>query len=86
MLTLDEAIQRMTSLPAQVFSFKDRGAIRTGAIADIVIFDPAKIVDRATYENPHQLAAGVIAVLVNGQVAWKDGKGTGVRAGVVLRK
>ncbi len=85
-LTLDDAIMRMTSLPASVFGFKDRGSIRVGAIADIAIFDAATIVDRATYENPHQLATGVSAVLVNGRVEWKDGKGTGVRAGIVLRK
>ena len=85
-LTLDQAIVSMTSLPAEVFGLKDRGVIRVGAVADIAVFDPAKIVDRATYEHPHQLATGMSFVLVNGQVAWKDGKGTGARAGVVLRK
>ncbi|MEI6246455.1 MAG: amidohydrolase family protein, partial [Acidobacteriota bacterium] len=85
-ITLEQAILSMTSLPARVFGFTDRGSIRTGAIADIAIFDPAKIVDRATYDNPHQLATGVSAVIVNGQIAWKDGKGTGARAGQVLRK
>ena len=48
-------------------------------------FDPAKIQDRATYDNPHQLATGMTHVIVNGKVAWRDGRGTGVRAGVVLR-
>ena len=85
-ITLDQAILSMTSLSARVFGFTDRGSIRTGAIADIAIFDSAKIVDRATYDNPHQLATGVSAVIVNGQVAWKDGKGTGARAGQVLNK
>jgi N-acyl-D-aspartate/D-glutamate deacylase len=85
-ITLEQAIVSMTSLPAAVFGFKDRGQIRAGAIADIAIFDPAKVADRATYENPHQLATGMSWVIVNGQVAWKDGKGTGVRAGQVLRK
>lgn len=85
-ITLEQAILSMTSLPARVFGFTDRGSIRTGAIADIAIFDPAKIVDRATYDNPHQLATGVSAVIVNGQVAWKDGNGTGARAGQVLNK
>ena len=85
-LSLDQAITSMTLLPAQVFGFKDRGQLRVGAFADIAIFDPAKIVDRATYENPHQLATGMSYVLVNGQVAWKDGKGTGIRAGAVLKK
>lgn len=86
-LTLGEAITRMTSLPAEiVFGFKDRGGIRDGAIADVVVFDAKTIIDRATYEKPHQLATGVKAVVVNGKVAWKDGKATGVRAGQVLRK
>lgn len=85
-LTLWDAINRMTSLPAQVFGFTDRGVIRLGAVADIVVFDPAKIADLATYEKPHQLATGVSAVIVNGKVEWKDGKPTGVRAGIVLRK
>ena len=83
---LDQALASMTSLPAQVFGFKDRGQLRVGAVADIAIFDPAKVVDRATYANPHQLATGMSYVIVNGQVAWRDGKGTGVRAGQVLRK
>lgn len=85
-LGLDQAITSMTLLPAQVFGFKDRGQLRVGAFADIAIFDPAKIVDRATYEDPHQLAAGMSYVLVNGQLAWKEGKGMGARAGQVLRK
>jgi N-acyl-D-aspartate/D-glutamate deacylase len=76
----------MTSLPAQVFGFTGRGEIREGAFADIVIFDPAKVVDRATYENPHQLAEGIDWVLVNGKIARRDGEFTGVRAGQVLRK
>ena len=83
---LDQALASMTSLPAQVFGFKDRGQLRVGAVADIAIFDPAKVVDRATYANPHQLATGMSYVIVNGQVAWTDGKGTGVRAGQVLKK
>jgi N-acyl-D-aspartate/D-glutamate deacylase len=85
-LPLAQAIRSMTSLPAEVFGFTDRGVLRVGAIADIAIFDPAAVIDRATYENPHQLATGMRAVLVNGQVAWKDGQVTGVRAGQVLRK
>lgn len=85
-VSLDQAITSMTLLPAQVFGFKDRGQIRVGAFADIAIFDPAKVIDRATYENPHQLATGMSYVIVNGQVAWKDGKGTGVRPGQILRK
>jgi N-acyl-D-amino-acid deacylase len=85
-VTLEHAIRTMTSLPAQVFGFTGRGEIREGAFADIVIFDPAKVVDRATYENPHQLAEGIDWVLVNGKIARRDGEFTGVRAGQVLRK
>lgn len=76
----------MTSLPARVFGFKDRGVLRGGAIADIVLFDPATIIDRATYENPHQLATGVSWVIVNGIVAWKNGEPTGARAGKILKR
>ena len=85
-VTLDQAIASMTTLPASVFGFKDRGSLKVGAIADIAIFDPAKIIDRATYEQPHQLATGTSWVIVNGKVAWKNGVGTGVRAGAVLRR
>lgn len=85
-VTLEQAITSMTSMPAAVFGFKDRGVIRVGAIADIAIFDPANVTDRATYEQPHQLATGMDWVIVNGQVAWKHGAGTGVRAGQVLKK
>lgn len=85
-VTLEAALHSMTALPALVFGMADRGVIRGGAFADLVVFDPARIQDRATYENPHQLATGMTHVIVNGRVAWRDGKGTGVRAGVVLRR
>jgi N-acyl-D-aspartate/D-glutamate deacylase len=85
-LTLEQAVTSMTSMPARVFGFTDRGVLRSGAVADIVIFDPATIVDHATYESPHQLATGVSWVIVNGVVEWKDGAPTGARAGKVLRK
>lgn len=81
---LEFAIRSMTSLSALVFRMQDRGVIREGAIADLVIFDPAKIQDQATYRNPHQLATGVSYVLVNGQLAMDDGKLTGAKAGRVL--
>jgi N-acyl-D-amino-acid deacylase len=85
-VTLEQAIRSMTSLPAQVFGFTDRGVIRAGAFADIAIFDPAKVIDRATYDQPHQLAAGMTWVIVNGKLAWKDAKVAPERAGRVLRK
>ena len=85
-VTLEHAIRTMTTLPARVFGFTGRGEIREGAFADLVIFDPAKVVDRATYTNPHLLADGIDWVIVNGKIARNDGEFTGVRAGRVLRK
>ena len=84
-VSLEFAIRSMTSLPALVFRMKDRGVIREGAVADLVIFDPATIQDQATYRHPHQLATGVSYVLVNGQLAMDNGRLTGARAGRVLR-
>ena len=84
--TLEEAIRSMTSLPASVFGLKDRGVIREGAAADIAIFDPAKIRDRATYTQPHQLAEGMWGVLVNGVPVVSEGKFTAALPGRVLRK
>lgn len=81
---LEFAIRSMTSLPALVFRMRDRGTIREGAVADLVIFDPAAVQDRATYQQPHQLAAGVSYVLVNGVLAMERGLLTGARAGKVL--
>jgi N-acyl-D-amino-acid deacylase len=85
-ISLDHAIRTMTSLPAQVFGLEGRGEIREGAFADLVVFDLAKIADRATYQSPHALADGMDWVLVNGQIARRDGEFTGVRAGRVLKK
>ena len=84
-LTLEDAIRRMTSLPARTFSFHDRGLLREGAAADIVIFDPAKVEDRATFLNPHQYSAGFDFVLVNGRVAVDGGQLTPTRGGLILR-
>ena len=81
-----QAIRSMTSLAAEVFGFKDRGMIREGAFADVVVFDPAKIVDRATYADPHQLADGMDWVIVNGTIARKDGQFTGSRSGRILTR
>lgn len=75
----------MTSLPAAVFGLRDRGVIRPAAIADVVVFDPARVQDRATYQDPQQPAAGVTAVLVNGVLAFEDGIVTSVRAGQFVR-
>lgn len=80
------AIRSMTSLPATVYRVRDRGTLQRGAWADLVVFDLAKVKDRATYEKPHQMAEGMVHVLVNGRFAIRDGKFTGERAGVVLRR
>ena len=85
-LALDDAVRKMTSLPASVFGIEGRGEVREGAFADLVVFDPAKVTDRATYQNPHALAEGMDWVIVNGVVARKDGEFTGARGGKVLRK
>ena len=85
-VTLEHAIRSMTSLPAAVFGMSDRGMIREGMAADIVIFDPAKIAERSTYVDPHQLAEGMAYVLVNGQLVIEDGRFTNALPGKVLRR
>ena len=84
-ITLEEAIRKLTSLPADHFGFKDRGRIAVGQAADLVIFDPARVVDRATYEQPHQYPDGITAVFVNGVAVVQDGAHTKARPGQVLR-
>lgn len=83
---LEFAIRSMTSLPASVFAISDRGVIRAGAFADIVIFDPGAVRDTATYAAPQTLAEGVSDVLVNGVAVLLDGKFTGASPGRVLKK
>lgn len=84
-LPLATAIHKMTQVPARTFGLADRGELRVGAFADLVVFDPATIGDRATYEEPMRPPEGVRAVFVNGQLAVDRGQVTGVRAGAVLR-
>jgi N-acyl-D-amino-acid deacylase len=83
-IDLPFAIRSMTSLPAQVFGMKDRGLIRAGAYADIVMFDAATINDAATYQDPHQLAEGLTHIVVNGTVVRENGVFTNVLPGRVL--
>lgn len=83
-LRLEEAIRRMTSLPAQKFQLNDRGLLKPGMSADVVIFDEQTINDVATFDKPHAYATGINFVLVNGEVTVDSGKHTGVRSGVVL--
>jgi len=85
-LTLEEAVRKMTSFPARRVGLADRGLIRTGMKADLAIFDPSTIIDRATFEKPHQYADGVVAVIVNGEVTFRDGAMTGARAGRALTR
>jgi N-acyl-D-aspartate/D-glutamate deacylase len=85
LLPLEQAIRKITSLPAQRERLRDRGLLREGFFADITIFDPATIIDEATYENPTQISAGVKYVFVNGQLEYEDGKLTGAQVGRVLR-
>jgi N-acyl-D-aspartate/D-glutamate deacylase len=84
LLPLEQAIRKITSLPAQRERLRDRGLLKVGYFADITLFDPATIVDHATYENPVQLSEGVKYVFVNGQLEFENGRLTGVAAGQVL--
>jgi N-acyl-D-amino-acid deacylase len=83
-LTLPEAIRKMTSLPAQRLGWKDRGVIREGAVADLVLFNPETVIDKSTYANPTALPIGIEKVFVNGFLVWDEGKATGTRPGVYL--
>ncbi len=85
-LTLEEAVRKMSSFPARRMGLPDRGLIRPGMKADVVVFDPNTVIDRATFEKPHQYAEGVSAVVVNGVVTLADGAMTGARGGRVLRR
>jgi N-acyl-D-amino-acid deacylase len=84
-ITLEDAIRRMTSLPARTFGFRDRGLVREGFAADLLIFDPAKVEDKATFQNPHQYTEGFDFVLVNGTPIVENGKLNEVLPGKILR-
>ena len=84
-LSLEEAVRKMTSLPAQILSINQRGLIKEGYYADLAIFDPKTILDKATFEDPHQYAVGVISVIVNGEIVIDQGVHNGNRPGRVLR-
>lgn len=83
-LTLEEAVRKMTSFPAMRFRIADRGLLRPGMKADIAVFDPDKVQDRAEFLKPHQYAEGVVHVMVNGRLTLRDGKMTGDLAGRAL--
>jgi N-acyl-D-amino-acid deacylase len=84
-LRLEEAVRKLSALPADNLSLTDRGRLKRGAFADIVVFDPNTIQDHASYKDPHQLATGVSYVIVNGKMAIKDGEPTGAASGRVVR-
>ena len=83
-IPLEEAIRRLTNLPAQNLGLAGRGSLREGMFADVVVFDPAKIEDHATFEKPHQFSTGVRDVFVNGVQVLKDGEHTGAKPGRAL--
>ena len=85
LMSLEQAIRKITSLPAQREHLVGRGLIKEGFFADITIFDPSTIIDKATYTQPAQLAEGVKYVIVNGQMAFENGKATGAMAGKALK-
>jgi N-acyl-D-aspartate/D-glutamate deacylase len=84
-MPLEEAVRKMTSAVATRLSLEDRGILREGMYADVVVFDPATIIDRATYERPHQLSTGVRHVFVNGVAVVSDGRHTNAKPGRIVR-
>jgi N-acyl-D-amino-acid deacylase len=84
-ISVEEAVRKLTALPADVLSLPDRGRLRVGAFADVVVFDPKTFQDHSTYKNPMQYATGVTDVFVNGKLALKDGEPTGAPTGRIVR-
>ena len=84
-LTLEDAVRKMTAAVADRLSIRDRGELREGMYADVMLFDPNTIIDKATYEKPHQLSVGVKYVFVNGVAVVRDGKVTGAKPGKIVR-
>jgi N-acyl-D-amino-acid deacylase len=83
---LEEAVRKMTSLAAHNVGLRDRGEVRPGGFADLVLFDPATVMDRATTRDPQAVSAGIQSVWVNGTVVYQAGKTTGRRPGRALRR
>jgi N-acyl-D-aspartate/D-glutamate deacylase len=83
-ISLEDAVRKMTAYPAQRIGVADRGVLREGMKADIAVFDPGTVRDLATFERPHQYAEGVTQVIVNGEVVFEDGRMTAARPGRVL--
>jgi N-acyl-D-amino-acid deacylase len=85
-LTLEQAVHKMTAMPADRLGLRDRGRVAEGAYADLVVFDPATVADRSTFEDPHQYPVGIEYVLVNGGLVVDGERFTDLRAGRVLRR
>ena len=85
-MTLEEAVYKCAGFPAQRLGLKDRGLVREGLAADLVVFDPDTVIDKATFEEPHQYPDGVPYVIVAGTPVVWEGKNTGARPGHVLRR
>jgi N-acyl-D-amino-acid deacylase len=85
-VSLEEAVRKMTSLAAHNVGLRDRGAIRSGAFADVVLFDPATVIDRATIRDPQARSAGIQRLWVNGAVVYEAGAASGRRPGRALRR
>jgi N-acyl-D-amino-acid deacylase len=85
LLSLEEAIRKMTSLPANTFQFRNRGLLKEGYWADVVVFDPETVKDRATFEKPHAYPEGIPHVFVNGLAVLENGRHTQTKAGMPLR-
>jgi len=86
LFAMEEAVRRMTSLPAERFGLTARGRLKQNYAADLVLFDPNSVKDRATFEDPKQVSAGIVAVWVNGKTVWRDGRATSARPGRALRR
>ncbi|MDP6390402.1 MAG: D-aminoacylase [Alphaproteobacteria bacterium] len=86
LLPLEDAVHRMTGRPARVFGLAGRGEIRAGNFADLVVFDPETVIDRADFEHPTEHATGIEAVFVNGRAVWREGAATGARPGHALKR
>src|SRR5262249_30249073 len=85
-ITIEDAVRSSTSLPAQILRVRDRGLLREGLAADVIVFDPATIRDRATFADPHHYSDGIDYVLVNGKTVVDGGKLTGALPGKVLSR
>jgi N-acyl-D-amino-acid deacylase len=86
LLPMEEAIRKLTGLPAETIGVADRGQLAAGFFADVVVFDPMTIEDHATFDDPHQYSTGMLHVFVNGEQVLKDGEHTGALPGVVVRR